>query len=116
MTISRVIMSLMILAGLLIAVAGLLAGLRILSRATNRRTPLEVAELLEAFLDGTISSHEWDDFITIPINDPRLSSIARRCAELPQKFPPDAPGAYCGTEGLEVIRDYARQLRQGQPI
>jgi hypothetical protein len=82
---------------------------------TRNPTPLEVADLLEGFLDGTSGSWDWDDFISVPIEDDRLETVRKRCAELSFEFPTHRPGYYCGEEGFEVIRNYIRTLRQPDP-
>ena len=76
------------------------------------RDPIEVADLIERFVNGTgTDPWEWDDFVSVPIPDPRLESIRQRCASLADDFPANAPGSYCGPEGENVLRDVIRELR-----
>lgn len=74
---------------------------------------LEVAKVLENFLEGLGASWEWDDFTQgMSLKDPGLEAIRRRCAGLGTEFPAASPNQYCGTEGLKVLRSYIISLRQ----
>ena len=44
------------------------------------RTPHEVANIIEKFLDGTGGDWEWDDFTSLRIKDPALEAIRIKCA------------------------------------
>jgi hypothetical protein len=48
-----------------------------------RRTPDEVVGYLRAFIEGTGGDWDWDDFVSIPIADPRLDSIRERASRFP---------------------------------
>ena len=72
----------------------------------------EVADIIEAFLDGTGGDWDWDDFISFPLADPELDSIRIRCDRLSADFPPTAPGHYTNDAGLEVLRKYVTELRR----
>ncbi|HET6431267.1 hypothetical protein [Dyella sp.] len=86
------------------AVAGLVAKPR-------RRAPGDVASTIRAFVEGTGSHREWDDFICGGrIADPALEKIRARCAALPREFPPQQSGEYCGSEGVELMRSFVAQL------
>jgi hypothetical protein len=50
----------------------------------------EVAHLLRDFHDGTGDGYDWDDFVSVPIADPRLESIRERAWAL--NLPVDAKG------------------------
>src|SRR5262245_39173367 len=54
-----------------------------------RRTSHEVATILRAYLDDTLSASEWDDFVSVPIADPRLEAIRDRCCHLEEEYPPE---------------------------
>jgi hypothetical protein len=73
-------------------------------------TSLEVAAIIQRFVDGTGSEWDWDDFISIPLRDPALEEVRRKCAELPELYPPDLKGWYCNERGIKVLRDLIRQL------
>ena len=47
-----------------------------------RRTALEVTDFLLNHLSGAERPHEWDDFTSVPIADPRLEGIRLRCVQL----------------------------------
>lgn len=79
-------------------------------------TRMEVAAILERFLDGTGGDWDWDDFTTATqLEDERLEAIRLRCAGLNHEFPPGKSGNYTSEEGLEVIRDYIKRLRTEAP-
>jgi hypothetical protein len=81
------------------------------SRATDKTTATDVRQILEGFLVGSLGRWDWDDFLSVSIKDPRLDEIARHCGRLPEEFPPEKPGHYCGSGGFEVIRGYIEELR-----
>ena len=74
---------------------------------------LEVAKVLENFLQDLGAPWEWDDFTQGPsLKDPELEAIRRRCASLGAEFPAASPNHYCGEEGLKVLRTYITSLRE----
>jgi len=78
------------------------------------RTRAEVAKTLEDFADGRGGRWDWDDFWSEDFTDPLLLEIQKRCTFLDDEFPVSKKGTgFCNAEGLEVIREYARQLRGG---
>jgi len=95
------------------AAAALIAFVVIVSRTQKpvTTTAEEVAEAIETFLEGRGSSHDWDDFISIPIADPALEAIRLRCGGLPEEFPSRDNHQYCSLEGEQVLRTYVAQLR-----
>ena len=72
----------------------------------------DVINFIKAFLDGTGGSWDWDDFISIPIEDKELDRIRDRCAGLPEEFSPTENGQYCNEEGLKVLREYIKTLEE----
>jgi hypothetical protein len=76
-----------------------------------KSTREEVAKTLEDFVEGRGGKWDWDDFLSLPIEDPQLDQIRGRCDGLSNEFPATTKGNYCGPEGIKVIRDYIRELR-----
>ena len=74
---------------------------------------LEVATILENFVDGRGGPWDWDAFLSERFEDQEITAIQKRCAGLDAEFPPEIRGRYCGEKGLTVIRAYVRQLREG---
>ena len=73
---------------------------------------LDVAQILENFLEGTGGPYDWDDSISVGIvADERLEHIQRHVNLLSEEFPPEKPGHYCNEQGLDVIRRYIAELR-----
>src|SRR3989304_8748372 len=77
-----------------------------------RRSPLEVAAILQAFLTGTGAPWDWDDFVSIGITDADLDAIRARCAGLPEEFPARDCHEYCSAAGLDVIRGFIAELER----
>jgi len=74
---------------------------------------LEVAEILENFLEGAGGRWDWDDFISVAdVADERLKRIQQHVNLLSEEFPPEKPGEYCNEQGREVIRRYIEELRR----
>ena len=72
----------------------------------------ELADLIDAFLDGTCGEWEWDDFTSVKQPDPELERVRQKCLTIPKSFPSEDPHIYCNTEGAEVLRSIARALRE----
>lgn len=73
----------------------------------------ELANLIEAFLNGTCGEWDWDDFISVKQSDPEIEEIRLRCANLPWEFPSARPDEYCSDKGTVVLKDYVQRLRRG---
>lgn len=67
------------------------------------RTRDEVASYLRNFVDGGGGQWDWDDFISIPIEDPALEGIRMRAASL--DLPPTE-------EGMAVLRGLLAEVEQ----
>lgn len=74
------------------------------------RSRVDVLKRIDDFLRGTGGSWDWDDFISIPIEDPELDLIRILAAELPDRFPPTVPGHYASEEGKAELRRIAEGL------
>ena len=76
---------------------------------------LEVAQILEDFVEGRGHPLAWDGFTQgrsrQDFEDERLEQIRRRCACLDQEFPPKNPREFCSEQGRDVIRRYVEELR-----
>jgi hypothetical protein len=81
-------------------------------RKPHHLTKEEVADEIEAFLNGAGGAFNWDDFCTFTLSDPELDKIRARCAQLDKEFPPDVSGRYCNEEGLKVLSGYVEYLRR----
>ena len=73
----------------------------------------DVAQLIASFLDGSAGKWDWDDFISVRQRDPTLEAIRLECAALPDLFPPDKEGRYCGAAGLTRLAVIASALKAG---
>jgi hypothetical protein len=73
-------------------------------------TRTEVALILENFASGKGGTWDWDIYIAQErFSDPFLAHIQGHCTVLPEEFP--TTSGWCNEQGIEVIREYARQLR-----
>jgi hypothetical protein len=77
-----------------------------------KMSKLEVAEQLDSFLSGRGENWDWDDFMSVKINDPELDRIRVLCAGLPKKYPAQIQGAYCNDQGLAVLQSLLQELRK----
>ena len=74
-------------------------------------TRKQVLEILKNFIDGRGGEWDWDDFISIPLEDSYLEAIRLRCAGLPEEFPPGSEKGYCSSEGIKILEDYVKNLQ-----
>ena len=72
----------------------------------------EVTNILENFVEGRGGVWDWDDFtLGMSLDDEQLESIRERVARLSEEFPHRTRNEYTNEHGLQVIRDYIKQLR-----
>jgi len=76
-----------------------------------KRTPEEVANTIEGFVNGAGNQWAWDGFISIRLDDADLEAIRQKIVALPVEFPPSNPREYCSEAGLEIMRQIAQDLR-----
>ena len=70
----------------------------VVSRLTGAKEKLSAADValcLRNFIDGNGGSYDWDEFTSVPIENPHLEDIRRRAAEV------DIPVT---SEGLITLR------------
>lgn len=97
-----------------VVIAGIVLIFLILSYLTkkhNRKSPSEIADIIERFIEGKGSKWDWDDFICSPVNDPDLDKIRIRCAQLGHEYPPTKPGQYTNEEGIRILKQYVEELK-----
>ena len=76
----------------------------------NKLNKKQVAKIIKNFINKNGAKWDWDDFISIPIEDKYLDSIRKRCAKLTEEFPPEQGKGYCNKEGIKVLQNYANDL------
>jgi hypothetical protein len=76
-----------------------------------KRTPEEVANTIDGFVNGTGNQWAWDGFISIRLDDPELEAIREKIVALPVEFPPSNPKDYCSAAGTEKMRQFVQDLR-----
>ncbi len=97
-----------------IIILGLFYVLSKLTKFRNKRTRLEVSDILERFLEGKSNKYEWDDFLCSPIRDRFLEDIRLKCADLRSEFPDKNSEKYCSEEGNEIMRKFVQRLRSSE--
>lgn len=75
-----------------------------------RITKKEVAEIIQAFLDGTGGQWDWDDFISVKQKDEYLENIRKICDNIPLEYPSDKAGHYANDEGLKKLQAIVKEL------
>ena len=97
------------------ALAGILAGACLWAFAPRPWEPelsrAQVAIRLEEFVERGGSGWFWDGFWHEYFRDPLLRKIQERCLTLEQEFPPDKEHGFCNEQGVHIVREYVRQLR-----
>lgn len=76
------------------------------------RTNLEVADIIEAFVEGTGKKWDWDDFCSLRIENQNLDAIRVKCINLAFTHPPFPEDGYCNAEGIQILREIAKELRK----
>lgn len=74
-------------------------------------TNAEVADLIEAFLDGTCEPWDWDDFLSVEFATPYLTAVQSRCNRSRDDFPPGKQGGWSSEEGAQELRRIVAELR-----
>jgi hypothetical protein len=78
---------------------------------TIQRTPNQVAQIIENFLNNKSAPHDWDDFISLQIADPHLDAIRAQCLKLNSTRPPTKKTHWTNQAGLDLMRELATKLR-----
>ena len=72
---------------------------------------LEVADIIERFLLCTGGKWDWDDFVSIRLQDPALDEVRKKCVSVREEFPPSDLHQYCSEAGMKALRDLLATLR-----
>lgn len=75
----------------------------------RKATREDVAKAIEDFVNGAGGPWDWDDFISCRIADEELEEVRIKCLRTQCDYPSGATG-WCNEQGLDVLRDLARQL------
>ncbi len=78
-----------------------------------KMTRKEVAKTIEDFVNGTGGKWDWDDFVSIRLQDSELDAIRQKCVSVRDEFPPSDTRDYCSEAGMQVLRDLLATLRAG---
>ena len=77
-----------------------------------RRTNLEVADIIEAFVEGTGRDWDWDDFCSAKIENRELDAVRLKCINVSFTHPPPQGYEYCNEEGIQLLREIVKGLRR----
>jgi hypothetical protein len=75
------------------------------------RTHVEVAELIDSFVEGRGAPYEWDAFTSIRIKERDLDEVRARCCAIQDEYPPTRVGELCSPDGIAALRKLAREVR-----
>jgi hypothetical protein len=75
------------------------------------RTNEEVIQILQSTLDGTASSLDWDNFVSVQIKDPVLDGIRKMVLFLDDQYPPRNKDEWCNPDGQQVIQKIIQQIQ-----
>ncbi len=101
---------------IIVGILGFFGILTFLSKKRNHISPVEMADIIERFIERKSAEWEWDDFISSPINDPSLDKIRIHCSQLHNEYPSTKSGEYTNEKGLEILRQYIQQLRTSKEV
>jgi hypothetical protein len=93
-------------------------GLALVAWLFTRRTkplqesPDEVATQIEAFVDNTGGTYDWDDFISFELADPYLENVRQLCIATNSRYPTGDGKGWCNEQGLAVLRQLAADVRE----
>ncbi len=76
-----------------------------------KRSREEVAKYVDDFVSGRGGSWDWDDFTSVPIEDPALEEVRQRCLRVAQDFPAESDRGWCGPAGMEELCRIVAELR-----
>lgn len=77
-----------------------------------RRTNLEVADIIESFVEGSGRHWDWDDFCSLKIENGALDAIRLKCANVSFTHPSQTGHGYCNEEGIQLLREIEKGLRK----
>lgn len=75
-------------------------------------SPIETADLIDRFLQGSVTPYEWDDFESLQGKTPELESIRQRVIAISQSHPPrQGFSEWSSPSGIEALRALANEIR-----
>ncbi len=75
-------------------------------------TKLELAQLLESFIDGTCGRWDWDDFTSIRQKDAEMEKLRLELSSFDEKYPRRVETEFCNSEGRDEMLRIAKLLRE----
>ena len=89
-----------------IAIFALIMAAKLLRLTALNRTPQEVIAILQSFVEAPHSGYDprWDDFVSVPIQDPKLDAVRRRLLQL--------ESSYSRTPSDDFLRAWKQALRE----
>jgi hypothetical protein len=71
---------------------------------------------IREFLDGKGDPWAWDDFLSVPTNDPAVSSLQGICRQLPSQYPPERKIDYCSNAGMLYLRHVLEEMSRRSDV
>jgi hypothetical protein len=66
----------------------------------------DAVDTIREFLDGSGNMWAWDDFLSVPPKDPRVTVLQGFCRQLRADYPPLNRQDYCSDAGKDRLRAF----------
>jgi len=70
----------------------------------------EITKLIADFIEGKGGPYDWDDFVTLPLQNPDREKIRKECFEIYHNYPSKKKTEWCSEEGMQQLRKLYAQL------
>jgi len=70
----------------------------------------KVSDLLRRFVSGQVEEYEFDDFLSIPVDDPEIEAARLEIVEIPTRYPPEFAGEFTSALGRKRLLEIAGEL------
>jgi hypothetical protein len=77
----------------------------------TRQDILDVADLIQGFVDGTCGPYDWDDFLNGSEKSSELQRIRHECERVEIDYPARSVSEWCSPEGADALMTIATRLR-----
>jgi hypothetical protein len=78
------------------------------------RTNHEVSNIIQRFVDGTGDKWEWDDFCSVPMENPDLEMTRGKCINLCFTHPASDKQHFCDADGIQLLLEMVQSLRDAK--
>jgi hypothetical protein len=68
-----------------------------------------IAEALQKVIEGSDSTYDWDDLMSVKCDDPQAEAVRILCWQVSEAFP--GKGSLCNENGLAIFREILKVLQ-----